>query len=74
METLRTGKIWYLERASWSAKNWQKVSFTFPEKWLGHKLLIEAFVYNPEVKSPPGLIVTPKSAKVPKINKVELFM
>lgn len=54
-------------------KTGKKVPFSFPEKWLGKKLLIEAFVYNPEVKSPPGLIVTPKTAKIPKINKVELF-
>ena len=54
-------------------KTGKKVPFSFPEKWLGKKLLIEAFVYNPEVKSPPGLIVAPKTAKIPRINKVELF-
>lgn len=54
-------------------KTGKKVPFSFPEKWLGKKLLIEAFVYNPEIKSPPGLIVTPKTAKIPRINKVELF-
>lgn len=54
-------------------KTGKTVAFTFPEKWLEKKLLIEAYVYNAEKKSPPGLIVAPKSAKIPKINKVELF-
>lgn len=51
----------------------KKVSFTFPEKWLGHKLLIEAFLYNSEKKSPPGLIVIPKPSKIPRITGVELL-
>lgn len=54
-------------------KTGKKAPFTFPEKWLGKKLLIEAYAYDPELKSPPGLIVTPKAAKVPRITNVELL-
>lgn len=53
-------------------KTGTKVPFQLPEKWLGKKMMIEAFIYNPEKKSPPGLIITPIQAKIPEIKKVEL--
>jgi len=40
-------------------KTGKKVSFNFPQKWYGKRLLIEAYLSTPEVKSPPGLIVKP---------------
>lgn len=44
--------------------------FTFGESSLGHTYRLEAYRYNPEGG---GLIINPKPAKIPKINKVELF-
>lgn len=40
-------------------KTGKKVSFSFPQKWYGQELLIEAFLSNPEKKAPPGIIVRP---------------
>lgn len=40
-------------------KTGKKVSFNFPQKWIGKKLLIEAYLNSPEIKTPPGLIVSP---------------
>lgn len=45
-------------------------SFTFGEKAVGSVYKLQAYLYEPEGG---GLIITPKPAKVPKINKVELF-
>ncbi len=53
-------------------KTGRRVTYTFPEKWLGHDLLIEAYVFAPEVKSPPGIIVSPAPAKIPRILRVDL--
>lgn len=54
-------------------KTGKKVSFTFPEKWIGRQLLIEAFLYKEEKKTPPGLIVKPQPSKIPRITGVELL-
>ncbi len=40
-------------------KKGNKVSFNFTQKWHGKKILIEAYLHNPEKKAPPGLIVSP---------------
>ena len=44
--------------------------FTFGEASLGHTYRLEAYLYKPEGG---GLIITPKAAKIPKINKIELL-
>ena len=40
-------------------KTGKRVSFNFPQKWYGQQLLIEAFLSNPERKSPPGIVIRP---------------
>ena len=40
-------------------KTGKKVSFNFPQKWLGKQLLVEAYIHNPEKKAPPGLVISP---------------
>lgn len=40
-------------------KRGKRVSFSFPQKWYGEKLLIEAYINNPEKKAPPGIIIKP---------------
>lgn len=40
-------------------KHGRRVSFKFPQQWYGKKLLVEAFLNNPEMKEPPGMIVMP---------------
>lgn len=40
-------------------KRGRRVSFKFPQQWYGKKLLVEAFINNPEIKTPPGMIVMP---------------
>ncbi len=52
------------ENGSWrelkgTLKTGEKVSFNFPSKWYGKKLLVEAFLNSPEKKSPPGIIISP---------------
>ncbi|QDP85772.1 hypothetical protein FNJ88_09520 [Chryseobacterium sp. SNU WT5] len=47
-----------------------KSDFTFGETAAGETYRLEAYLYKPEGG---GLIITPKPAKIPKINKVELF-
>ena len=44
--------------------------FTFGESAAGHTYRLEAYRYRPEGG---GLVITPQPAKIPKINKVELF-
>ena len=44
--------------------------FTFGEAAAGETYKLQAYLYEPE---DGGLIITPKPAKIPKINKVELF-
>lgn len=45
-------------------------SFTFGEKAVGSVYKLQAYLYEPEGG---GLIITPQPAKIPKIEKVELF-
>ncbi len=45
-------------------------SFTFGEKAVGSVYKLQAYLYEPEGG---GLIITPQPAKIPKIDKVELF-
>ena len=40
-------------------KTGRRVSFNFPQKWYGEQLLIEAYLSNPEKKSPPGIVIRP---------------
>lgn len=40
-------------------KQGRRVSFKFPQQWYGKKLLVEAFLNNPEIKEPPGMVVMP---------------
>lgn len=47
-----------------------KSDFTFGEAAAGETYRLEAYLYKPEGG---GLIITPEPAKIPKINKVELF-
>ncbi|MCY0970395.1 hypothetical protein [Chryseobacterium wangxinyae] len=54
-------------------KTGKKVSFQLPEKWLGRKMLIEAYIYNPEKKIPSAIIITPVRNAIPTIDKVQLF-
>jgi murein DD-endopeptidase MepM/ murein hydrolase activator NlpD len=40
-------------------KTGKKVTFSFPQKWYGKKLLVEAYIYDAEAKTPPGIVVSP---------------
>ncbi|OJV55514.1 MAG: hypothetical protein BGO31_19325 [Bacteroidetes bacterium 43-16] len=53
-------------------KTGRRVPFSFPQKWLGKRLLVEAYLNNAEIKSPPGLIVSPMQG-TPQLVKVELL-
>jgi predicted chitinase len=54
------------------AKIGKKVTYSFPQKWYGKKLLIEAYLFEPEIKSPPGHIVRPVLGPK-KIVKTEIL-
>lgn len=54
-------------------KTGKKVDYMLPEKWLGKTMMIESYMYAPERKTPPALIITPTHAKIPKITKVDLL-
>lgn len=56
--------LYEYEDGKWSKldgpiKTGKKVTFSFPQKWYGKQLLIEAYLFEPEGKSLPGLIVSP---------------
>ncbi|TRW25661.1 hypothetical protein FMM05_05405 [Flavobacterium zepuense] len=53
-------------------KTGKKVTYSFPQKWYGKKLLIEAYLFEPEAKSPPGHIVQPVLGEK-KIVKSEIL-
>ena len=53
-------------------KTGKRVPYSFPQKWHGKKLLIEAYIHSPEMKSPPGIIVTPVGGE-PKIESIGFF-
>ncbi|RZJ70727.1 hypothetical protein [Flavobacterium sp.] len=57
-------KVFRQANGSWvelkgTLKTGKRVSFSFPQKWYGQQLLIEAFLSNPEKKSPPGIVIRP---------------
>jgi GH24 family phage-related lysozyme (muramidase) len=57
-------KVYQFKDGQWldlegPAKTGKSVTFNFPQKWYGKKLLIEAYIYTAEAKAPPGLVVTP---------------
>lgn len=52
-------------------KTGKKATYTFTQKTYGKKVLIEAYLYSPEKKAPPGLVVKP-SFGPKKIIKVEI--
>lgn len=55
--TKETSGVW--RELKGTLKTGKKVSFSFPQKWLGKQLLVEAYLNAPEKKSPPGLIISP---------------
>ena len=57
--------------AKGNTKTGRKVTFNFSQRAYGKKILVEAFVYEPEMKSPPGLVVLPVMG-TPKIEKLEI--
>jgi len=57
-------KVYQQKNGQWvelqgTLKKGKKVSFSFPQKWYGKSLLIEAFLNSPEKKAPPGLVIKP---------------
>ncbi len=52
-------------------KTGKKVTFNFSQKAYSKKILIEAYIYEPEMKAPPGLIVKAVMGE-PKIDKLEI--
>lgn len=57
-------KVYREDNGKWielkgTLKQGKRVSFNFPQKWYGKSLLIEAYINNPEKKSPPGIIIKP---------------
>lgn len=56
-------------------KRGDRVSFVIRnQKLVGKELLVESYIYKPEMKSPPGLIVKVLGGDEKKIYSVELFM
>ena len=53
-------------------KTGKRVPYSFPQKWQGKKLLIEAYIHSPEIKAPPGIIITPVRGE-PKIESIGFF-
>lgn len=53
-------------------KTGKRVPYSFPQKWHGRKMLIEAYIHSPEIKSPPGIIVTPIGGEA-KIESIGFF-
>ena len=58
------------EFTSTNIKKIGRSDFTFGESSVGETYKLQAYLYEPEGG---GLIITPKPAKIPKINKVELY-
>jgi predicted chitinase len=57
-------KIFKKKDGSWqeamgNRKTGKRVSYNFSQRSFGHELLVEAYIYNPEIKAPPGIIVKP---------------
>lgn len=53
-------------------KRGRRVAFKFPQQWYGKKLLVEAFINNPEIKEPPGMIVMPVPGER-SIKRISIF-
>ena len=69
-------KVFKWHNESWveakgNDKTGKKVTFNFSQRAYAKKILIEAFIYEPEMKAPPGLIVQAVMG-VPKIDKLEI--
>lgn len=47
------------EEAKGNSKTGKRVSFNFSPRSYGKEILVEAYLYDPEMKSPPGLVVKP---------------
>ena len=53
-------------------KTGRVVTYSFGQIAYGHEFLLEAYVFSPEKKAPPGLIITPRLGD-PKITKAEIL-
>ena len=77
-------KIYVNEKGNWRelksdpsvpAKKGDEVSYTITNQALaGKELLVEAYIYEPEKKAPPGLKIKVVAGIEKKIQRVELFM
>lgn len=77
-------KIYMKENGSWRElkpsptappKKGDEVSYTITnQKLVGKELLIEAYIYEPEMKIPPGLKIKVVAGDEKKIHRVKLFM
>ncbi len=47
------------EEAKGNSKTGMKVAFNFSPRSYGKEILVEAYLFEPEMKSPPGLVVKP---------------
>jgi predicted chitinase len=70
-------KLYQFKDGKWEllqgpVKTGKKVPYTFPQKWLGKQLLIEAYLYEPEAKPKPGHVVKPVLG-VAAIKKTEIL-
>jgi hypothetical protein len=69
-------KVFRQDKGKWvelkgTLKTGKRVSFSFPQKWYGEQLLIEAYINNPEKKAPPGIIIKP-SLGPKKIKSIDI--
>lgn len=55
-----------------SEKTGRQATFSFPQQWYGKKILVEAYLNNPEIKAPPGLIIMPVPGER-KIDSIGFF-
>ena len=77
-------KIYVNEKGNWRElksdpsvppKKGDEVSYTITNQALaGKELLVEAYIYEPEKKAPPGLKIKVVAGTEKKIQRVELFM
>lgn len=55
-----------------SERTGKQATFSFPQQWYGKKILVEAYLNNPEIKAPPGLIIMPVPGER-KIDSIGFF-
>lgn len=55
-----------------SERTGRQATFSFPQQWYGKKILVEAYLNNPEIKAPPGLIIMPVPGER-KIDSIGFF-